>query len=216
MNSQKKIIRLIKCCIAAFFLLSGLLSSVNSMAQVLYENEDNIVVINIPGTDPSKLAATAEGGTIVRKGTDQWIARPSREEVKPGLRKNDFIITVFTTENGKNKVLTSKTYEVKTAYIIDYYNEATHRLNKNKLRKYDDILLKANGIEKLCFYINNPNFVDEAAEDFFPVTCDFRFDDSSKGWLTYGIDIPFYLVITEAWDTSGKKVELPSIILTFE
>ena len=208
MNLQLKKIRPVKYCTAIFFLLSGFLFPASSMAQVLYANEDNTVTINVPGVDPSKLIITAENGTIIRKKADKWVARPTGEKDENEDRK-DFVITISTNENGKNQLLASKTYEVKTAYIIDYYDEKTHRLPR-LLWEYNDVLLKAEGIEKMCFYINNPNFIDEVLE-LFLVNCDFRFDDYSKGWL--GGQIPFYLIITEAWDTSGKKVELPPIVL---
>ena len=196
---KKLIIFLIAICLSA-----------SSIAQVLYENYDNIITIDVPGVDASKLTVTAEGGTLVHKKGAQWIARPTGEEDATGAKK-DFIIKVFVDKNAKKELLSTKAYEVKTAYIIDYYDKETHLLPRALFLYYDDVLLKAEGIEKMCFQLNNPNFIEEVAEEMFPVNCNFRFDDSSKGWL--GSFIPLYLIITEAWDTSGKKVELPPVIL---
>ena len=110
--------RFVTYCTALFLLLSGLLFPINGVAQVLYPNEDNVITIHVPGMESSKLIVTAKGGTLVhKKGTDQWIARPTGEKDANGVMQ-DFVITVSANINGKREQLTSKAYEVIPVYAI--------------------------------------------------------------------------------------------------
>jgi hypothetical protein len=201
----------LKYGVAVLFLLSCLFFPVSSQTQVLYENEDNIITINVPGVQNSKLIATAEGGTLVHKGADKWIARPTGEKDTSGVRK-DFVIKVFVNKNGKKELLSTKAYEVKTAYIIYYYDRTTHNIiNKKKLVESDDVLLKADGIEKICFTI----YLEDLHHYHPDPVCD-RFSDEFKRFLKTGVkDKRYTLIITEAWNTSGQKVKLPPIKLTY-
>ena len=204
--------RFVGYCTATLFLLSGLLFPVSSVAQALYENYDNIVTINVPGIDPSELAVTAEGGTLVHKKGTQWIARPSGDKDTSGVTK-DFVIKVFTNKNGKKELLSTKAYEVREiGYIIDYYDETTHNVDKTKL--YDDILLKVDGIERICLSMYIDGF-----DNYHPVNdpvCGFRFSDRREKLLRGAVSsTKFYLTITEAWNESGQKIKLSPIKLTF-
>jgi len=211
--------RLAKHCAVMLFLLSGILFPVGSMAQVLFANEDNIVTIKVPGINSSKVTATAKGGTLVRKkGTDQWIAQPTGEKDTNGVRK-DFVITVSVNINGKNEVWASKAYGVKTVYIIDYFDETTHRIKKDELKESDTVLLKADGIKKICFRVSGS---DSMGNTLTEPNCDFLFSDKEKRYLDAYSNTKInvggrrlYLSVVEAWRVSGEKISLPPIELTF-
>jgi TonB family protein len=102
--------RIIALCTTTFFLLFTFLFPVGVAAQTLYTDEDNIVKIKVPGIPGSQLIATAEGGTLTRKNTDEWIARPNGEQ--------DFVITVSINKDEKKKVLASKVYNVQTFHFF--------------------------------------------------------------------------------------------------
>jgi len=237
----------IKNGIAIFFLLSGLLFPVSSVAQALYANEDNIITISVPGIAPSELVATAEGGTLVRKkGTDQWIARPSGEKEESGMRK-DFVVTISTNINGKGEeVLASKVYRVTKTHTINYYDKATHYLKIDEFVKGDNLILKVEGIKEvgsIHFYMENySRYVDmpfdreslrQLSSYFSERLCHSLYmNQISQSSKTSACSVffsrllineeelkkrPFAKVeIKRALNASGETIELSPIEITFE
>ena len=106
---------------------------------------------------------------------------------------------------------------VKKVYVIDYYDKTTHRIKKDDLKECDDVLLKVDGVERICFYMYSP---DSFGNTYFDPNCDFHFSDRQKRWLNAGVRSgrSLYLVITEAWNASGENIglRLPPIELTFK
>lgn len=227
-NTPTKQYRFIRHCVIILFILSGSLLPVSGMAQKLYENQDNIITIKIPGIDTSKLEVTTKDGTIIRKGTDQWIVCPNSKKDENGERK-DFIITVSTNRNGKNEVLASKAYKVTKIHTIDYYDKATHHLKIDEFAKGDELKLKIDRIKVKNITIHS--YLHDISEQF---EADFneytRFgllhinDITYHGWsLKYYFFLiskekkPFTKVMFDkAWNASGKRIDLPPIELTFE
>jgi len=157
----------------------------------LYAEADNLIKIDVPDLPLSMLEISAKGGTIkqtkspyenvdkytvidkesakykrYKKGiSTYWIAHPSWVLSEYGQRP-EFVLTVSVKlGGGKTKVLATKRYRLKTAFIINARKDS-HIITSEDLLKDDIILENSNSGNKfnLIFYTPSGKSVSPAEE----------------------------------------------------
>ena len=76
------------------------------LMNVLYAGYENPVSVSVPGVPLSSVSASMTGGTLTQKAPGRYIAKPSAVG-------KDAVITVFSSETGRNQQMAQYTFQVR-------------------------------------------------------------------------------------------------------